>query len=68
MQLMFSSFNIDDEDYQGYEFGLFGQLSEVRFVYLNRFIQEVSNSSDNGTLIYCKASISCSLTKKLNLK
>lgn len=42
MQLEFSSFNADDEDYTGYDYSLLGQLSEVRIVYLNRFIQEVN--------------------------
>lgn len=42
MQLLFSSFSSDDDDYEGYEYSLSGQLSEVRIVYLNRFIQEVS--------------------------
>ncbi|KAJ8763967.1 hypothetical protein K2173_003749 [Erythroxylum novogranatense] len=41
VELVFSSFNVDDEDYEGYEYSLFGQLSEVRLVYLNRFVQEV---------------------------
>lgn len=41
MQLLFTSFSVDDEDYRGFEYSLFGQLSEVRIVYLNRFIQEV---------------------------
>lgn len=41
VELVFSSFGVDDEDFNGYEYGLFGQLSEVRIVYLNRFIQEV---------------------------
>lgn len=41
IQLDFTSFNIDDEDYQGYEYFLLGHLSEVRIVYLNRFVQEV---------------------------
>ncbi|KAL2348225.1 hypothetical protein Fmac_002225 [Flemingia macrophylla] len=39
--LEFTSFSNDDEDYEGYDFSLFGELSEVRIVYLNRFIQEV---------------------------
>ncbi|XP_031385571.1 uncharacterized protein LOC116199374 isoform X2 [Punica granatum] len=43
VELLFSSFSPDDEDYQGYEYGLSGQLSEVRVVYLNRFVQEVVN-------------------------
>ncbi|XWS38677.1 hypothetical protein CRYUN_Cryun19dG0151500 [Craigia yunnanensis] len=41
VELVFTSFSIDDEDYEGYEYSLFGQLSEVRIVYLNRFVQEV---------------------------
>lgn len=42
VQLAFSSFSADDEDYEGYDYSLIGQLSEVRIVYLNRFIQEVT--------------------------
>ncbi|EFJ34969.1 hypothetical protein SELMODRAFT_82033 [Selaginella moellendorffii] len=42
-QLEFVSFNEDDDDYEGYEFSLSGQLSEVRVVYLHRFIQEISS-------------------------
>ncbi|XWS62075.1 hypothetical protein CRYUN_Cryun07bG0179900 [Craigia yunnanensis] len=41
IELVFTSFSIDDEDYEGHEYSLFGQLSEVRIVYLNRFVQEV---------------------------
>ncbi|KAL5551261.1 hypothetical protein UlMin_001437, partial [Ulmus minor] len=41
VELVFTSFSVHDEDYRGYEYSLFGQLSEVRIVYLNRFIQEV---------------------------
>lgn len=41
VELVFSSFSADDEDYEGYDYSLFGQLSEVRLVYLNRFVQEV---------------------------
>ncbi|XP_022737877.1 uncharacterized protein LOC111290709 isoform X2 [Durio zibethinus] len=41
VELIFTSFSIDDEDYEGYEYSLSGQLSEVRIVYLNRFVQEV---------------------------
>lgn len=44
MQLEFVSFNEDDLDYEGYEFSVTGKLSEVRLVFLNRFIQEVSFS------------------------
>ncbi|KAM5573225.1 hypothetical protein ABKV19_012985 [Rosa sericea] len=41
VELVFTSFSADDEDFEGYEYSLYGQLSEVRIVYLNRFIQEV---------------------------
>ncbi|XP_057978559.1 uncharacterized protein LOC131164992 isoform X2 [Malania oleifera] len=41
VELVFNSFSADEEDYEGYDYSLTGQLSEVRFVYLNRFIQEV---------------------------
>lgn len=41
MQLEFVSFNEDDLDYEGYDFSVTGKLSEVRLVFLNRFIQEV---------------------------
>ncbi|XP_010540792.1 PREDICTED: uncharacterized protein LOC104814451 [Tarenaya hassleriana] len=41
VELAFTSFSVDDEDYEGYDYCLAGQLSEVRIVYLNRFIQEV---------------------------
>lgn len=41
VELIFNSYSFDDEDYKGYDYSLFGQLSEVRIVYLNRFIQEV---------------------------
>ncbi|KAE9596742.1 putative vacuolar protein sorting-associated protein [Lupinus albus] len=41
VELEFTSFSNVDEDYNGYDFSLFGKLSEVRIVYLNRFVQEV---------------------------
>ncbi|ONK73416.1 uncharacterized protein A4U43_C04F31270 [Asparagus officinalis] len=41
VELDFSSFSADDEDYCGYEYSLTGQLSEVRIVYLHRFVQEI---------------------------
>ncbi|XP_068635813.1 uncharacterized protein [Aristolochia californica] len=41
VELDFSSYSVDDEDYSGYDYSLSGQLSEVRIVYLNRFVQEV---------------------------
>nr|DAD18267.1 TPA_asm: hypothetical protein HUJ06_019730 [Nelumbo nucifera] len=41
VELLFSSFNVDDDDYEGFDYSLCGQLSEVRVIYLNRFVQEV---------------------------
>ena len=49
--MVFSSFNADDEDYEGYDYSLFGQLSEVRVVYLNRFIQEASSFENVDLLL-----------------
>lgn len=41
VQLEFISFNSEDDDYQGYDYSLVGELSQVQIVYLNRFIQEL---------------------------
>ncbi|XP_024403056.1 uncharacterized protein [Physcomitrium patens] len=41
IELEFVSFNEDDLDYEGYDFSVTGKLSEVRLVFLNRFIQEI---------------------------
>lgn len=41
VKLEFQSFNVDEEDYQGYDYSLGGRLSSVRIVFLYRFIQEV---------------------------
>lgn len=41
VQLEFISFNSEDDDYQGYDYSLVGELSQVQVVYLNRFIQEI---------------------------
>ncbi|KAL5230936.1 hypothetical protein ABZP36_029712 [Zizania latifolia] len=41
VEIDFTSYNIDDEDYCGYDYSLTAQLSEVRIVYLNRFVQEI---------------------------
>ncbi|KAG0473067.1 hypothetical protein HPP92_014924 [Vanilla planifolia] len=43
VELDFSSFSENDEDYNGYDYSLTGKLSEVRIVYLNRFVQEVTS-------------------------
>ncbi|VVA93348.1 unnamed protein product [Arabis nemorensis] len=42
VELAFTSFSIVDEDHEGFDYCLSGQFSEVRIVYLNRFIQEVA--------------------------
>ncbi|CAA0838075.1 pleckstrin homology (PH) domain-containing protein [Striga hermonthica] len=41
VELKFCSFSANDDDYEGYDYSLLGKLSEVRIVYLNRFLQEV---------------------------
>eukprot|EP00250_Pteridium_aquilinum_P021886 c25256_g1_i1 orf=924-13886(-) len=41
VKLEFQSFNVDEEDYQGFDYSLRGRLSSVRIVFLYRFIQEV---------------------------
>ncbi|KAL7609935.1 hypothetical protein Lser_V15G10156 [Lactuca serriola] len=41
VELVFSSFSADDEDYGGFDYSFTGQLSEVRVVFLSRFIQEI---------------------------
>jgi vacuolar protein sorting-associated protein 13A/C len=41
-QLEFLSFSKDDIDYKGFEYSITGKLSEVRFVFLYRFIQEIT--------------------------
>ncbi|KAL6543919.1 hypothetical protein OROGR_010416 [Orobanche gracilis] len=41
VELVFCSFSADDDDYEGYDYSVLGELSEVRVVYLNRFLQEI---------------------------
>ncbi|EPS74221.1 hypothetical protein M569_00532, partial [Genlisea aurea] len=41
VEMEFCSFNTEDEDYEGFDYSLIGKLSEVRIIYLNRFLQEV---------------------------
>ncbi|CAM6050238.1 unnamed protein product [Sphagnum compactum] len=36
------SFNSYDDDYEGYKFSIICKMSELRIMFLNRFIQEVS--------------------------
>ncbi|KAL9231233.1 hypothetical protein vseg_006486 [Gypsophila vaccaria] len=41
VEMCFTSYDPNDDDYEGFEYSLYGQLSEVRIVFLNRFVQEV---------------------------
>ncbi|KAG9142715.1 hypothetical protein Leryth_005471 [Lithospermum erythrorhizon] len=43
IELMFCSFSAADDDYEGYDYCLIGQLSEVRIIFLNRFLQEMTS-------------------------
>ncbi|KAL6906369.1 hypothetical protein ACP4OV_003970 [Aristida adscensionis] len=43
VEIDFSSYTVGDEDYCGYDYSLVGRLSEVRIVYLNRFVQEITS-------------------------
>lgn len=38
----FSSYSIEDDDYEGYDYSLQGSLSAVRIVFLYRFVQEIT--------------------------
>lgn len=40
-QFKFNSYSAEDDDYEGYDYSLEGQLSAVRIVFLYRFVQEV---------------------------
>ncbi|KAK4404033.1 hypothetical protein Sango_0771900 [Sesamum angolense] len=40
IQFTFNSYSIEDDDYEGYDYGLSGRLSAVRIVFLYRFVQE----------------------------
>ncbi|PNT67930.1 hypothetical protein BRADI_3g33740v3 [Brachypodium distachyon] len=42
VEIDFTSYSVGDEDYCGYDYSLVGKLSEVRIVYLNRFVQEIT--------------------------
>ncbi|RWW20436.1 hypothetical protein GW17_00015457 [Ensete ventricosum] len=67
MQLNFISFSTDDDDYMGYDYSLTGQFSEVRIVYLNRFVQEVSYESlghHHTGAVYYPGGISSASTNK----
>ncbi|KAK3153327.1 hypothetical protein QOZ80_2BG0170820 [Eleusine coracana subsp. coracana] len=41
VEIDFTSYSVGDDDYCGYDYSLEGQLSEVRIIYLNRFVQEI---------------------------
>ncbi|XVF38939.1 hypothetical protein REPUB_Repub20aG0145800 [Reevesia pubescens] len=42
IKFKFSSFSAGDDDYEGYDYSLFGRLSAVRIVFLYRFVQEIT--------------------------
>ncbi|XP_059643008.1 uncharacterized protein LOC132284858 [Cornus florida] len=42
IKFTFKSFSAEDDDYEGYDYSLCGQLSAVRIVFLYRFVQEVT--------------------------
>jgi len=43
IKFTFQSYSIDDEDFEGHNYSLTGQLSAVRIVFLYRFIQEFTS-------------------------
>ncbi|CAM6084054.1 unnamed protein product [Calypogeia fissa] len=43
ISLEFLSFNKEDDDYEGFDYSIMGKLSEVRIVFLYRFVQEILN-------------------------
>ncbi|XP_028786889.1 uncharacterized protein LOC114742843 [Neltuma alba] len=42
IKLKFHSYSAEDDDYEGYDYSLQGQLSAVRIVFLYRFVQEIT--------------------------
>ncbi|XP_044485071.1 uncharacterized protein LOC123210663 isoform X2 [Mangifera indica] len=42
IKFKFDSYNVGDDNYEGYDYSLSGRLSGVRIVFLYRFIQEIS--------------------------
>lgn len=57
VQLEFVSFNEDDLDYKGYEYSVTGKISEVRVVFLNRFVQEVNTSFSIPKFTFLRCSL-----------
>uniref|UniRef100_A0A0D9VFX1 C2 domain-containing protein n=1 Tax=Leersia perrieri TaxID=77586 RepID=A0A0D9VFX1_9ORYZ len=43
IKFAFQSYSSDDDDYEGYNYSLIGQLSAVRIVFLYRFVQEFTS-------------------------
>ncbi|XP_020520361.1 uncharacterized protein LOC18430003 [Amborella trichopoda] len=43
IKFTFQSYNVEDDDYDGYEYSLSGRLSAVRIVFLYRFVQEITS-------------------------
>ncbi|KAL4193111.1 hypothetical protein AMTRI_Chr06g197710 [Amborella trichopoda] len=42
IKFTFQSYNVEDDDYAGYDYSLSGRLSAVRIVFLYRFVQEIT--------------------------
>ncbi|KEH32375.1 calcium-dependent lipid-binding-like protein [Medicago truncatula] len=42
IKFKFNSYSAEDDDYEGYDYSLEGQLSAVRIVFLYRFVQEIT--------------------------
>ncbi|KAK6930330.1 Vacuolar protein sorting-associated protein 13, DH-like domain [Dillenia turbinata] len=42
VKFAFNSYSSEDDDYEGYDYSLSGQLSAVRIVFLYRFVQEIT--------------------------
>ncbi|KAF7837665.1 putative vacuolar protein sorting-associated protein [Senna tora] len=45
IKFKFNSYRAEDDDYEGYDYSLQGQLSAVRIVFLYRFVQEVCSET-----------------------
>ncbi|XP_043726204.1 uncharacterized protein LOC122672780 isoform X2 [Telopea speciosissima] len=43
IKFTFNSYSAEDDDYEGYDYGLRGRLSAVRIVFLYRFVQEITS-------------------------
>ncbi|XP_047337153.1 uncharacterized protein LOC124940662 [Impatiens glandulifera] len=43
IKFTFNSYSAEDDDYEGYDYSLYGRLSAVRIVFLYRFVQEITS-------------------------